>query len=447
MFRSLFSASGEHGASEPPCSSSAPPVKLLVIQADDYDWPAMLKGATLQDHHRTLCNSTTVRIVSKLNGLLFAGVPCMNSLESILLFCERPAVQGALHRLQRAGADFPVVPQHFCSSSKSLMYGYTFPAVVKVGSAHAGCGKMKIHEPGLRIQKIGSNYRAFKRIGISGDWKTNTCTSIMDEIECTERYRRWADAAATFFGGLDILTVDAIIEAETGKEFILECFLCRILDRLVLDPSSPKRMAFEVFGLVLIVYDLFWLPMQVFDPPGSTFTEVMGWMSSVYWAVDIPMSLLVGHLSRGIIEMKVRVIARLYLRGWFWFDLTVVSVDWVLNIMEVVNNTKNVGGISALRLGKGVRVLRVFRLIRELLDTIHSEHCIIIVGIVKLLALILCVNHIIACLWFWVGSSEHAVNWISEAEILPRTIAYKCLGTDFFQRRRTERLPLMLGLI
>ncbi|CAK9098382.1 Potassium voltage-gated channel protein eag (Ether-a-go-go protein) [Durusdinium trenchii] len=199
-----------------------------------------------------------------------------------------------------------------------------------------------------------------------------------------------------------------------------ECFLCRILDRLVLDPSSPKRMAFEVFGLVLIVYDLFWLPMQA--KPG------------VYWAVDIPMSLLVGHLSRGIIEMKVRVIARLYLRGWFWFDLTVVSVDWVLNIMEVVNNTKNVGGISALRLGKGVRVLRVFRLIRvlkgggilqELLDTIHSEHCIIIVGIVKLLALILCVNHIIACLWFWVGSSEHAVNWISEAEILPRTIAYK----------------------
>ena len=22
--------------------------------------------------------------------------------------------------------------------------------------------------------------------------------------------------------------------------------------------------------------------------------------------------------------------------GWFWFDLLVVSVDWVLNIMEVV---------------------------------------------------------------------------------------------------------------
>lgn len=38
---------------------------------------------------------------------------------------------------------------------------------------------------------------------------------------------------------------------------------------------------------------------------------------------------------RGIIEMKVRNIARLYLRGWFWFDIIVVSVDWVLNILEV----------------------------------------------------------------------------------------------------------------
>ena len=44
--------------------------------------------------------------------------------------------------------------------------------------------------------------------------------------------------------------------------------------------------------------------------------------------------------------MKVRNIAGLYLRGWFWFDIVVVSVDWVLNILEVVNNTKNVGGIG-----------------------------------------------------------------------------------------------------
>jgi len=286
----------------------AQPVVLLVLQADDYNWPELLKGCRLADGRpirvyqtgwsdisiqadtystARLCvnimrfaksASTPEGVAGRgvvtiqpdfvlirnevktptfdgkniLNGLLFAGVPAMNSLESVLLFCERPAVQGQLHKLQRRlGSDaFPVVPQHFCSSYRSLMYGYTFPAVVKVGSAHAGVGKMKISdhhqmsdfrsvlemmphehcmvepfissEGDLRIQKIGTKYRAFRRVGISGDWKTNTGTSIMEEIECSARWQMWADSASDMFGGLDICTVDAIIEDGTGKEYILE---------------------------------------------------------------------------------------------------------------------------------------------------------------------------------------------------------------------------------
>jgi len=74
----------------------------------------------------------------------------------------------------------------------------------------------------LRIQKIGEHYRAFRRQGISGEWKTNTGCSIMEEIELCDRWRFWADSAAELFGGLDILTVDAIVEEGTGKEHILE---------------------------------------------------------------------------------------------------------------------------------------------------------------------------------------------------------------------------------
>jgi glutathione synthase/RimK-type ligase-like ATP-grasp enzyme len=310
MLRSFLSSFREEGAvSQSSCTGKAASVAtLLVLQADGYDWPALLKGAKLRDgrairvvqtgweditvHADTyssakLCvevdklaksasapetgvfrNSMTVQpdflLVRNevktpnfdgrnvLNGFLFADIPAMNSLESILLFCERPAVQGQLHRLERRlGTEaFPMVPQHFACSSRSLMYGYTFPAVVKVGSAHAGAGKMRISdhrqmsdfrsvlammprehcmvEPfvegqaDLRIQKIGGHYRAFRRVGISGEWKTNTGTSVMEEVDCSERWRAWADASAEMFGGLDILTVDAIVEEGTGKEFILE---------------------------------------------------------------------------------------------------------------------------------------------------------------------------------------------------------------------------------
>lgn len=278
---------------------------LLILQVDDYDWPAIFQGARLKDgrgirvvqtgwsdihvHVDTYSSSGLIVEVgklaksasavaglervplsvspdfvlvrnevrmphfdgrSRLNGFMFAATPCVNSLESILMNCERPAMQGQLHRLHRVHGDaFPVVPQHFASSSRSLMYGFTFPAVVKIGSAHAGAGKMKISdhhqmsdfrsvlammpdehvlvepfiegEVDLRIQKIGSHYRAFRRIGISGEWKSNTGTSVMEEVDISERWKNWADLSANMFGGLDILAVDAIVDGE-GNESILE---------------------------------------------------------------------------------------------------------------------------------------------------------------------------------------------------------------------------------
>lgn len=294
-----------------PAPSAAAKATLLVIQKDNYDWPSIFRGQRLSDGRdirvvqtgwddiqinvdtysktgvcvevfdvaktatpqegddafaRGRCRTVHPDFIlvrnevraphfdgrSRLDALLFADLPAVNSLQSILLFCERPAVQGQLHRLQRQlGADiFPVVPAHFASSHRALMYGYTFPAVVKVGSAHAGAGKMLINDhhqmsdfrsvlammPGehcsvepfirgevdLRIQKIGNHHRAFRRFSVSGEWKTNTGSAVMEEVEVSDRWRLWADAASEMFGGLDILTVDAIVEEGTGQEYILE---------------------------------------------------------------------------------------------------------------------------------------------------------------------------------------------------------------------------------
>lgn len=289
------------------------PAILLVLQMDNYDWPAIFNGFKLQDGRKVRVIQTgwselhvhadtyssarlCVEVLklapsassedalagrpsnagshitvqpdfllirnevkmanfdgrSRLDGFFFADLPSVNSLHSVNTFCSRAAMQGYLHRLNRSlGAEvFPVMKQHFCSSSRSLMYGYTFPAVVKVGSAHAGVGKMKITdhhqmsdfrsvlammpeehcfvepfvkgEGDLRIQKIGKHYRAFRRQDISGEWKTNTGTSHLEHVDVEERWKVWADSAAEMFGGLDILTVDAIVEEGTGKEYIME---------------------------------------------------------------------------------------------------------------------------------------------------------------------------------------------------------------------------------
>jgi glutathione synthase/RimK-type ligase-like ATP-grasp enzyme len=74
----------------------------------------------------------------------------------------------------------------------------------------------------LRIQKIGHHLRAFRRVDISGEWKTNTGTSIMEEVPMEPRRSVWVDHVKSMFGGLDILTVEAIVENITDKEYILE---------------------------------------------------------------------------------------------------------------------------------------------------------------------------------------------------------------------------------
>ena len=34
-------------------------------------------------------------------------------------------------------------------------------------------------------------------------------------------------------------------------------------------PSSPGKLAWDIFGAALIVYDLFTISMQVFNPPDT----------------------------------------------------------------------------------------------------------------------------------------------------------------------------------
>eukprot|EP00462_Mataza_sp_D1_P001529 CAMPEP_0175096396 /NCGR_PEP_ID=MMETSP0086_2-20121207/4711_1 /TAXON_ID=136419 /ORGANISM="Unknown Unknown, Strain D1" /LENGTH=385 /DNA_ID=CAMNT_0016369797 /DNA_START=29 /DNA_END=1186 /DNA_ORIENTATION=- len=185
-----------------------------------------------------------------LFGFMYAGIPAINSWESIYGHLERPVVFAELKKLQRKFGQehFPLVSQAYFPSFQDVQYYMPFPCVVKVGHAHAGYGKILVKDHkqmedvksvlalanqystaerfvvathDLRIQRIGNHMRAYKRTSVSGSWKTNTGTSMIEEIEMKPRYRFWAEEAAKMFGGMDIITVDVVV-AEDGEEFILE---------------------------------------------------------------------------------------------------------------------------------------------------------------------------------------------------------------------------------
>lgn len=184
--------------------------------------------------------------------------------------------------------------------------------------------------------------------------------------------------------------------------------------RFIMPPNSHPVLAWQVLGAFLIVYDLMLIPLGVFGIPTNVCTTSMDFITMFFWTLNLGVSLFIGYFEDGTLVTDPKTIARHYLQGWFFVDLATVVPDWLFYFMGDVTGDV-VGLIRMVRLIKIWRLSRAMKL-RILMDMLHdlvkSERLNILISILQMLAVLLMVNHFVACIWFMVSNTQGQMSWI-----------------------------------
>lgn len=202
-----------------------------------------------------------------------------------------------------------------------------------------------------------------------------------------------------------------------------------IFQRFVVGPRSKQQMIWSTVGAIWIVWDLITIPLGLFeDDDFIRLMSTVARVSFVYWFFDIPVHFFFGIEKRGKLEMRPSVLAKHYLRGWFWVDVMIVALDATLILVEAlrdmgVNSTifRSARFLRTLRLLRLLRLLRVAKLQQELMilaNSFLSTHAFMVVKICVGLVMMLMINHVIACCWYGIGTFDmNGKNWIVQAEM------------------------------
>lgn len=216
---------------------------------------------------------------------------------------------------------------------------------------------------------------------------------------------------------------------QEGKAFIDTRFA-----HCVLEPSSSKRIAFDMVAIGFLMYDLCVTPVAIaWDFPMSGWLLYCTTVVALFWTVDMVVTARTGFYQAGVLVLSPSAILRKYLRTTLFPDLLIVLIDWLTVFANVIfpeeeaNQNPEMIGAKLVRFSKvtrAIRIISVTRVIRiqeyleHIGDRLHGGTSLKYVGEMgRLVLIIIWINHVMSCTWFYVGrvtEGDTGTSWLND---------------------------------
>ena len=172
------------------------------------------------------------------------------------------------------------------------------------------------------------------------------------------------------------------------------------------DPDSKFSEVWDTIQLVLLLYVAYAVPARTAFDIGTPTNHVWFYVDlivDIYFISDCLLSFRTAYWGPdGVLEVQKRAIAEHYMKGWFLLDLaSSLPINYILMFSVGQEQAAKYRILRCFRLFRLLRLVRVKRLVMKYQDSFDLSAYLRLVGT---LATIAFAAHILACVWYFVGT-------------------------------------------
>jgi hypothetical protein len=173
-------------------------------------------------------------------------------------------------------------------------------------------------------------------------------------------------------------------------------------------PNGPAKRNFDVFIGLLIIFSVFWVPVQVgFDVTSTDAMVTVYYVVDSFFFIDMCVSFRTVYFSAeddAFVAVPGRVLSH-YMRHWFLIDFcSFFPFSEIITAATQHDADNSVASIGLVKLARLLRLLKLARLFKSTEYRSAIEQRLLlsptVLDLVETVLSVMFISHLVACFWW-----------------------------------------------